>query len=308
MTFEQVVKSSTYSMLKSEAQNATHSYLFVSPDSLTTLLAAKLLVSILACKHVDRVDELKDVYFLPFGEKVLISDADFITSAAQIMPTELDKKYFIVRNFETANESAQNKLLKTLEEAPESAVIILLCANEYAVLPTVRSRCRRIQPGGYSDETLRAAIESEYPDIKNPSFAVAVAGGNLAKLISAVEGGTEAFDRAMDILTYMRKSTEILPYATQLIARKEKLSEVLDSLELILRDCMVATYRPELIKLKDNFLDIRELSKSYDAAAVIRILPVITRAKKRINAGGNVNSIVDELLFSILEEKAKCQK
>lgn len=307
MTFEEAVaRNSAYSFFKREAVKPSHSYLIVTTDTLTSELCAKSFISFMT--GYDDVEPLKDVYTLPFGEKVLIGDSDFITETAYIMPTQLSKKYFIVRSAETANESAQNKLLKTLEEPPETAVIIMLCKSEYAMLPTVRSRCRIVRPEAYSDETLKSVLLEEYPTCPNPSFVVAVAGGSLAKLKEASEGGTEIFDSTLKMLTCMRKSGDILQYATKLSAKKEKLPEILDVLELILRDCMVFSSSPTLIKLKDNVMDIKELSASYSPEVVLKEMPVIMRARKRINAGGNVNSIVDELLFSILEEKAKCQK
>lgn len=304
---EAVKHNSAYSVFMREAKNATHSYLVASSDTLTSELCAKEFISALTGVK-EHVDELKDIYMLPFNDKVLITDADFITETAYIMPTRLDKKFFIVRAAETANEAAQNKLLKTLEEPPETAIIILLCANEYAMLPTVRSRCRIVRPGLYDSEILRSVLDTEFPSCENKSFVVAAANGSLSKLTEVALSGMQSFDRALKILTCMRKSSEILPFAADLVAKKEKLIEVLDALELILRDCMVYSYKPELINLKDNVMDIRELSKSYGANEVIKELPVITRARKRILMGGNVNSIVDELLFSLLEEKAKCQK
>lgn len=309
MTIAEAVKrNEAYATLKNEAKNAAQSYMFVSSDGITNEMLAKYFVSFLAGKSVEQVEELADVYFLPLGEKMLISDANFLTETVNVMPVQLSKKYFIVNMSEGANEATQNKMLKTLEEPPETATIILLCSSEYAILPTVKSRCRKIYPKGYDDETLRSVIDTEFADVNNPSFAVAASGGNLQRLASVALEGTEAFDRALNILNFMRKSSQILPYATQLIARKEKLPLALDALELLLRDCMVAPSKPQLIKLKDNVMDIRELSGVYTSDVVIKVLPLIARARKRLSLNGNINSIVDELLFSILEEKAKCQK
>ena len=58
--------------------------------------------------------------------------------------------------------------------------------------------------------------------------------------------------------------------------------------------------------LKGNMMDLREISAMYTPSVVLKEMPVIMRAKKRVLGGGNANSIVDELLFSLLEEKAKC--
>lgn len=298
--------NSAYSFFRAEAKNPTYSYLIASPDAITNELTAKSFVSFLTGKS--EVDELKDVYFLPFGEKMLTSDSDFITETAYLMPTELEKKYFIVRYAESANEAAQNKLLKTLEEPPSTSVIILLCTNEYAMLPTVKSRCRIVRPSAYPDEVLYDVLSDEYPSCDNPSFVVAVANGSLDKLIFAAENGTTEFDRAIKILTCMRKSSDILPFATELIARKDKLGELLDAFEIIFRDCMAYPFGVSRIKLKGNVMDIREISALYTPEVVLQEMPVLMRAKRRLSGGGNINSIVDELLFSILEEKAKCQK
>lgn len=51
-----------------------------------------------------------------------------------------DKKLFIVFQAELMNTNAQNKLLKTIEEATNTTVLFL-CQNLERILPTVRSRC-----------------------------------------------------------------------------------------------------------------------------------------------------------------------
>lgn len=307
MTDEQAVKSSPiYKRIMAEAESPSHSYMIVTPDTVTSELCAEYLVSALS---KGASVESKDVYMLPFGDKVLTSDADFIGETAYIMPSELGKKYFIVRRAETAVEAAQNKLLKILEEPPETAVIILLCAVEYAMLPTVRSRCRMISPPTYPDEVMKSVIEEEYDGVENPSLVLALSGGSLSGLKAAAESGNASFEFALKMLSCMRRSGEILPYATALTKKGEiSLSGVLDSLELIMRDCLAYAASPRAIWLKGNVMDIREISRQYTPDVVLKVMPVIMRAKKRILGGGNVNSIVDELLFSILEEKAKCQK
>jgi DNA polymerase III delta prime subunit len=52
-----------------------------------------------------------------------------------------DKKLFIVFQAELMNTSAQNKLLKTIEEANDNTTVMFTCQNLDRILPTVRSRC-----------------------------------------------------------------------------------------------------------------------------------------------------------------------
>ncbi len=307
MTSEQAVQSTpVFRRITEEAKSPSHSYMIVTPDAVTSMICAEGLVRALTN---GASIESKDVYILPFEEKVLTSDADFISETAYIMPSELNKKFFIVRNCETANESAQNKLLKILEEPPETSVLILLCAVEYAMLPTVRSRCRIYSPPAFTDSVLKSVLEEEYSNVENPALALALSGGSLSGLKTAAEKGVASFEFAIKMLECMRKSGDILPYATELVKKGDvSLSEVLDSLELILRDCLAYASSPSLMWLKGNVMDIREIASMYTPDVVLKVMPVITRAKKRTQLGGNVNSIVDELLFSILEEKAKCLK
>jgi DNA polymerase-3 subunit delta' len=50
----------------------------------------------------------------------------------------------LVEQMEAMNAEAQNALLKTLEEPPPRALLLLTTAAPDRLLPTIRSRCRRI--------------------------------------------------------------------------------------------------------------------------------------------------------------------
>jgi DNA polymerase-3 subunit delta' len=54
------------------------------------------------------------------------------------------RKIAVVDDAECLNEHGQNALLKTLEEPPGAAVLILCATDASLLLPTVRSRCQRV--------------------------------------------------------------------------------------------------------------------------------------------------------------------
>ena len=64
-----------------------------------------------------------------------------IAATAYILPSEAEKKVYVLRQADTMNLSAQNAFLKLLEEPPQSAAFILAAASPELLLPTVRSRC-----------------------------------------------------------------------------------------------------------------------------------------------------------------------
>lgn len=68
----------------------------------------------------------------------------FVIEPASKLPAVAARRVFIVRDAERMNEEAQNALLKTLEEPPGGACLILVTAAASRLLPTIRSRCATI--------------------------------------------------------------------------------------------------------------------------------------------------------------------
>ncbi len=63
----------------------------------------------------------------------------------QLRPMRGTVKLAVIDDAHMLTIAAQNALLKTLEEPPEHSVLILVANNPDALLPTVRSRCQRVQ-------------------------------------------------------------------------------------------------------------------------------------------------------------------
>ncbi|MFC2058483.1 DNA polymerase III subunit delta' [Chloroflexota bacterium] len=68
-----------------------------------------------------------------------------VQQAAGLKPYEGRRKVFIIESTEHLNEESANCLLKTLEEPPPDVLFILLAASENRLLPTIISRCQRIE-------------------------------------------------------------------------------------------------------------------------------------------------------------------
>src|SRR5436190_6126250 len=71
------------------------------------------------------------------------------------------RKLAIVVPAEAMNERAQNTLLKTLEEPPPATTFLLVSANPDALLPTIRSRCARVQLSPVAEDLIEARLLKE---------------------------------------------------------------------------------------------------------------------------------------------------
>ena len=302
-----------------EGGRASHAYLLESGDLLALDTLAKLFIARAEGFSEGSVEEKRvmdgstfDILFFPRPEKkgkMDVEDAAFITDAAYLQPGELTAKYFILAPTEPMSAAVQNKLLKTLEEPPKTAVFLLL--SKGGLLPTVVSRCRRmhLEPLG-EDKVYRALLKAGYDEVVASLSAAASRGqiGTAAQLAEK-DGGRHAYESAAKFLLCVKRSPQILPVAAEIAAQKEDIPLVFDFLELLLRDALV--YRKlgaSGITLKNAVHDIAAVAQDYSDLAVLGILPKIAHARKRLRAYGNTTGCVDELLFSILEVKAKCPK
>jgi DNA polymerase III subunit delta' len=79
---------------------------------------------------------------------------------AQLQAVAAPRKIALVDDADRLSLAAQNALLKTLEEPPGQALIVLVTASPDALLSTVRSRCQRILFGPLADAEVRAVLET----------------------------------------------------------------------------------------------------------------------------------------------------
>ena len=94
--------------------------------------------------------------------KEAIKQEIYFSSDVLEKPIKGSKKIYIINNSENMTKEAQNALLKTLEEPPEYAVIILVTSNENLLLNTIKSRCIKILFSNLSDEEILEYFERKF--------------------------------------------------------------------------------------------------------------------------------------------------
>ena len=101
-------------------------------------------------------------------------------------PITSNKKVYIINNSDTMTKEAQNSLLKTLEEPPEYAVIILIASNENKLLNTIRSRTIKINFNKLKYEELLEYVEKNNIEaLKNNMLQFS--DGSIAKVLKIKE-------------------------------------------------------------------------------------------------------------------------
>ncbi|MBL8990073.1 MAG: AAA family ATPase [Phycisphaerae bacterium] len=99
------------------------------------------------------------------------------------------RKVFIVDEAELLAPGSQDAMLKTLEEPPAGTVVILVTADEHALLPTVRSRCQRVGFTALEARAMQAWLEAT-PEAPGPGperdWLLLHAAGSPGRFLSGV--------------------------------------------------------------------------------------------------------------------------
>ncbi len=125
----------------------------------------------------------------------------FLIDRAGLRPARGRAKVFIVREAERLSETAQNSLLKTLEEPPLDTFIILLSQAMDRMLPTTRSRCQRVPFQSLPTDFVQHRLRSLRPDVAEPEAAYFArhVGGSLGTALRQLDDGLFALKRAWGV-------------------------------------------------------------------------------------------------------------
>lgn len=147
------------------------------------------------------------------GRGISVGEARQLRADAYIRPNEAPRKVYILENAQDMNPSAQNALLKLLEEGPPYAAFLLLTDNPGALLQTIRSRCERLTLSPVSPREAEEALLLRFPD-KPPEEVRAAAqrcGGVLGRAVEALTGApnSAARDAAVHLVELLAQDSEL---------------------------------------------------------------------------------------------------
>lgn len=225
-----------------------------------------------------------------------------------IRPFSYAHKIYIIHDAQKMTPQAQNALLKTLEEPPEYAVIILTAENADMLLPTVRSRCVTLSMRPVCDGDVAAYLmrEMKMTDYQAEIYA-ALARGNIGRAVEMAS--SEAFAEKMgESLKFLAKSKEITPETRMDLVRKisedrSSINDYLDIFTLWFRDVLYlkATNEPDGLIFREEYRDInrRASLSSYEGLQII--IESIDKTKTRLAANVNAELALELLFLNIWE-------
>ena len=285
---KEILKSAT------KADNVLHSYLFVGTNGIGKRLFAKEFAQMMLCESKEKKpcktcksclefqgESHPDFLQIePEDEKTIkIEQIRYLQEKIAEKPVTSTKKVYIINNCDTMTREAANSLLKTLEEPPAYAILILITNNESKLLVTIKSRCTKVAFKLLSEAEIKEYFARQKDKISDNM--VKQCEGSIGIALKLKED-QEKYEKAEEVISNLEKMdiTQIWRNAEILYQSKEKIIDLLNYMNVIFL---------EKLRTKQDMKYTKAVS-------------IVEETKKRITANANYDMSIDNLLLKLWEE------
>ena len=249
----------------------------------------------------------------PEGNFIKIEQVRELQKRLSYRPFEGKATVCIIEGADKFNLSSGNALLKTLEEPPSGAYLILLAENTRHVIRTIISRCQRLKFSLLSSDDISEILLKEKGISRDDALSVAfVAEGSPGKAIKFLDNfPLEDKEKFLNALVSFNGIDEVFSLAEELTGKEnvERLTHMLEILKLFLRDIV-------LLKLgigDDRLANIfnkkaaEKESQMYSLVALFDMAEMVSGTEAAILMNVNKRLAIENLLLNYYNKRAgKC--
>jgi DNA polymerase-3 subunit delta' len=299
-------------------RQTAQSYLFSGKEGIGKLHVAIEFACMLNCPHYSPTDHLQcgicdrirkgnhpDVRIeTPIKGSVKIDRVRYLQSFLKYSPVEAPFRVIIIDDAHLINRAAQNALLKTLEEPPAYSLMILVTSRSSHLLPTVRSRLRKVM----FSPLIRSVITKELVRIKNISEeeAQTIAGlssGSLGRALELhSEGVTNLRKSVMDFFNAGPKFglAPLLELSAQVSIDQRKLFDAIEFGMTWIRDLMTLKLGGLAFNvINTDLIDIlRSSAQHYSIEELLTIRDLMSNGLALVDSETNINrNLLSDVMF-----------
>lgn len=311
-------------MLKKHVIHGTtrHAYLFSGPPGLGRRTLALRFAQALncptpsapgipcgSCRDCRQIESMQhaDLTVVQADAEGGILKVDQIRESRKLLslkPYQSKYRVALFLRFHEANDNAANALLKTLEEAPSYAVLILTADNPEQLLPTIVSRCEILRLRPLSIQEVQRDLESKGVESGRAKLIAHISGGRpgYARRLAqddALLGQRE--ERLNDLLSLLPASrVEKFKYAEQLAKDKDAMRQTILFWLSYWRDVMLRTAQAETPLVNaDRNLEIEGLAQRLDLSTARKTVADLEAALERLEKNVNPRLLAEVLLLDL---------
>ena len=259
-----------------------------------------------SCKSFDSSNHPDVIYVEASKSSIGVEEArEKINKSIEIKPYKYDYKIIVVENADTMTHSAQNAILKTIEEPPKYGVFLFLSTNINNFLPTILSRCVSLKIKPLSNSEVKEHLQNTTSisgDLLD--FYVAYAQGNIgyAEKLIKEEGFFGVRDRVIELISGLEKKelNEIFLQFKIIEEYKNNIEEIVDMMYLYLRDAVIAKeIGSEHILQKDKKDNILQYIKNVELKTLLDRIDAVCEAQESLRQNGNFQMTMEVMMLKL---------
>ena len=217
-----------------------------------------------------------------------------------VRPYSSRYKIYIIPEAELMNPQAQNALLKTIEEPPEYAVIMLLTNNIGKMLPTIISRCITLNLKPVGELDMLDYLSKLGIPLTKAKFCVGFAFGNLGKAVRLATS-EEYNEIKQDCVQILKNVNKMEVY--ELVEAVKKMAkyklDVYDYIDLM----MMWSRAPDKLLFKEEYATLKQQANYISFEGIENVLEAMDKVKVRLDANVNFDIAMELLLLTIKENQ-----
>lgn len=261
-----------------------------------------------ACKQILKNNH-PDLIYVEAQNQKSISVGDIrekVNDTVEIKPYNSLYKVYIIDKADSMTVQAQNALLKTMEEPPEYAVIILIAQSLDRFLPTIKSRCIKLHISLISNQVILEKLRSLGIDSELSKSLASFSRGNLAKALTfSKEENINIYKENINILTNISSSNsiELYDYAELINARENKM-DFMDFCLMWYRDILLLSVNKnaENLIFKSEYRTLRKLTSVYSFSDLENITDSINHAIEELSSNVNSKYVIKLMLMQCAKQ------
>jgi len=319
---ERAIKILTKSLKENKVSS---SYIFVGSEGTGKKLAAIEFTKAVNCLNLSKDSEAcedcqscseinkqcsPDLKIIePIKSSIKIEQIREMRKEIGLKPFKNRKKIYIIDKAEKMTIEASNCLLKTIEEPPYYAIIILICSNIDPILPTIVSRCQIINFGLISSYRIKEFLLSKNKNLEKEKAEIIskLAQGSIGSA-SKLLSDKEYFIRREEVLDYLsaispgRYGDDIFAKVEKTISEIDRIEEILEMIKLWYRDVLIIknTGDQKYIANCDKLEILEEKSQIYSQEILIDILDYLEQIEEYLIKNVNKRLILERLYIKMV--------
>jgi DNA polymerase-3 subunit delta' len=264
-----------------------------------------------SCRRIARLVHPDVILLQPDEERgnIRVAEVRALNERLGYRPFEARWRVVVIDEAETLEPSAQNALLKALEEPPSSSIFVLVTARPDALLDTVRSRCPHIRFGPLPVGDVALVLQREHGvGAQEAQALAAVSGGSVGAALdsasASLAGARAAAERLLarlapspDVRTRLQAAGEMTgrsPKETGAGAR-DSLATHLRAIHALLRDIGVvsASGTDRAVANIDLKPALARLAPAFDRERLLRAFAAVDQALAALDGNANPKIVAD---------------